>query len=283
VAFVHTAQHNALATVDSNQALWFAPGNPEYVPVTLIDPGRDGVLGTSDDKPITVYQLASSGTAISTITTNNDLLDQHTKSISFDLNKRFSHGWALIGGYTYTNVFQATTSVSNPNNELVNAAGVSGGRAHDFKVTGTFQLPYQILFGVNARLDSGLPITRTWAIPTCSASVTTNCLANASASTTSVNAEPRGDVLLPWLGSADIRFGRYFNVGTNRFDLSFDIYNITNTNTVFSVRTTTGLVTVFQNNVATNPSQSISQFLSPTGVIAPRILRINLTWTFGAR
>lgn len=282
VAFVHTAQHHQLATIDQNQALWFDPVNPEFVPVTLTDPGRDGVPGTADDQPITVYQLTSSSITTSSITTNNDLLDQHTKSISFDLNKRFSHGWALIGGYTYTNVFQAAQSVSNPNGLLVNSGGVSGGRAHDFKLTGTFELPYQVLFGVNARLDSGLPITRSWAIPACSKSVVSNCLLNASGNTT-VNAEPRGDVLLPWLGTADIRFGRFFNVGTNRFDVSIDIYNITNANTIFSVRTNTGQTTVFFNNDPTQTSQKVASFLSPTGVTGPRILRFNLTWTFGAR
>jgi Carboxypeptidase regulatory-like domain/TonB-dependent Receptor Plug Domain len=284
IAFVHTAQHHELGAVDTNEANWFSGPNPEYTAVQLIDPGRDGVLGTSDDQPITAYSLSSASNAVTTLTENDDRLDIHTKSVSFDLTKRFSHGWQLVGGYTYTDVFQQAASVSTPD-ALINSAGVAGGRAHDFKLAGSFQLPYQILFGVNARLDSGLPITRTWAIPTCTPSVPTDCLAvsPSGGSTTSINAEPRGDLLLPWLGTADIRFGRFFNVGTNRFDLSFDIYNITNANTVFSVRTTTGTVTVFQNNVPTNPSQTIAQFLSPTGVTAPRILRVNLTWTFGAR
>jgi hypothetical protein len=276
VAFVHSAQHNQLATVDQNMANWLSGPNPVYKAVTLTDPGRDGVLGTADDAPITVYQLVNPTTAISTITTNSDLLDQRTKSISFDLNKRFSRGWALIGGYTYTDVHQDAASVSNPNNAYVNASGVSGGRAHDFKITGTFELPYQILFGVNGRLDSGLPITRTWTIPACTASVVSNCLPSA----TTVNAEPRGDVLLPWLGTVDFRFGRFFNMPKGRIDLSADIYNITNANTVFSVRTNTATVKVFNNNDPTQASQVVPTYLSPTGVVGPRILRFNLTWTF---
>jgi hypothetical protein len=284
IAFVHTAQHHQLGAVDTNEANWFSATNPEYVPVQLVDPGRDGILGTADDRPITGFALANASNAATTLTENDDRLDIHTKSVSFDITKRFSHGWQLLGGYTYTDVFQQAASVSSPDN-LINSAGVAGGRAHDFKLAGSFQLPYQVLFGINARLDSGLPITRSWAIPTCTSSVPTDCLAisPSGGSTTTINAEPRGDLLLPWLGTADIRFGRFFNVGTNRFDLSFDIYNITNANTIFSVRTTTGVVKVFQNNVPTNSSQTIAQFLSPTGVTSPRILRVNLTWTFGAR
>jgi hypothetical protein len=278
VAFVHTAQHNQLATVDQNQALWFAANNPIYQSVALIDPGRDGVLGTSDDQPITAFQLVNPKTVISTITTNNDLLDQHSKGVSLNLNKRFSKGWAMIAGYTFQHIDQAEPSVSNPNAEI-NGTGVSGGREQDFKLTGTFQLPYQILFAVNSRLDSGLPITRTWTIPSCSKTVLTDCL-NAS---TSINAEPRGDIQLPWLGTVDLRFGRFFNIGTNRFDVSIDVYNITNANTIYSVRTNTGLTTVFLNNNPQSTSQIIPSFLSPTGVTSPRIMRFNLTWTFGAR
>jgi len=277
VSFVHTAQHHQLGTVDQNQDLWFSGANPLYTAVNLIDPGRDGVLGTSDDLPITAYQLRP-GAAVSTITTNSDLLDQRAKSVSFDITKRYTRGWALIGGYTYTDVHQDALSISNPNNALINAGGVSGGRAHDFKVTGTFDLPYQILFGVNGRLDSGLPITRTWTIPACTSSVVSNCLTTA----TTVNAEPRGDVLLPWLGTIDFRFGRYFTLPRGgRLNLSVDIYNITNANTVFSVRTNTATVKVFNNNDPTQASQVIPTFLSPTGIPGPRILRFNLNWMFG--
>ena len=279
VAFVHTAQHNQLGSVDQNQANWFDPTNPEYVAVNLTDPGRDGVLGTADDLPITAYQLASKSISVVSLTQNNDQLDQHAKTVSFNLNKRFSHGWGLIGGYTFAHITQDVLSVSNPNNMLVNASGISGGRAHDIKIAGTFQLPYQVLFGINARFDSGLPITRTWTVPGCTASVTTNCLLNS----TTINAEPRGSVELSWLNDVDLRFGRFFNIGSNRFDVSIDVYNITNANTIFSVRTNTGLSTVFFNNDPTQTSQKIASFLSPTGVNAPRILRFNLTWTFGAR
>jgi hypothetical protein len=279
VAFVHASQHNQLATVDQNQALWFAAGNPVWQAVNLTDPGRDGVLGTADDLPITAYQLVNTKTVISSITTNDDRLDQRSKGVSLNLNKRFGNGWAMIGGYTFQHINQTNQSVSNPNGLLVNSGGVSGGREQDFKLTGEFQLPYQILFAVNSRLDSGLPITRTWTIPSCSKSVPTDCL-NAR---TTVNAEPRGTVQLPWLGTVDLRFGRFFNIGSNRFDVSIDVYNITNTNTIFSVRTNTGQTTVFLNNNPTLASQNIASFLSPTGVTAPRIMRFNLTWTFGAR
>ncbi len=76
----------------------------------------------------------------------------------------------------------------------MNAAGEDGGRRHNFKATGSYDLPYGIAFGFGFRLNSGLPITRTWQIQSCSATVLTNCVRQAAIT---VNAEPRGSVLLP--------------------------------------------------------------------------------------
>jgi hypothetical protein len=109
--------------------------------------------------------------------------------------------------------------------------------------------------------------------------VLANCLSNS----TTVNAEERGTVELPWLGTLDLRFGRFFNLGSNRFDVSVDFYNITNANTIFSVRTNTATTKVFFNNDPTQSSQTISSFLSPSGVTGPRAFQFNLAWTFGAR
>ena len=59
-----------------------------------------------------------------------------------------------------------------------------------------------------------------------------------------VNAEPRGSVELGWLPTLDLRAGRFFNVKGSRLELSVDVYNATNANTVFGVRTNTGLATI---------------------------------------
>jgi hypothetical protein len=167
-------------------------------------------------------------------------------------------------------------NLSSPNNVYVNAAGESGGRRHNFKVSGSYNLPYQLLFAANYRIASGLPITRTWAVPACSASITSNCLT----STVTVNAEPRGSVTLKPLGQVDLRIGRAFRMGTRGFDVSVDLYNATNANTVFGVRQTTSTTAIRANNDASNPVTTIASFLSPTGVLSPRILRFNLRYSF---
>ena len=86
---------------------------------------------------------------------------------------------------------------------------------------------------------------------------------------------------MDWLPTLDLRAGRYFTFGGNRLELSVDLYNATNANTVFATRTTTGLASIrVGGDPAVAPTQ-IAAFLSPTAVLAPRVLRFNISYQFG--
>jgi Carboxypeptidase regulatory-like domain/TonB-dependent Receptor Plug Domain len=273
-SFYHTREHNTQGTVDANFADW----PTLYTLTTLTDPGPDGVAGTTDDQPIQVYNL-NPGAVTSTSTVNDDRLATHYNGVEFIVHKRYSNGWTVLGSYDYSHTSQDVLSLSNPNNAYVNATGESGGRRHIFKFSGSYTLPHQILVAANLRLQSGLPITRTWAISACSATVTSNCLNQA----VTVNAIPRGSVELAWLPTLDLRVGRTFRLGTNRFDLSLDVFNVTNANTVWGVRTNTGLTYVRAAADPNAPVTTIASWLSPTGVQSPRVAQINFTYTFGGR
>jgi hypothetical protein len=273
-SFIHTRQHDVQGTVDQSMAQW----PTLYSQVPLIDPGRDGVLGTADDLPITVYSL-NQGAVTSTQTLNDDRLALHYNGVDFNVTQRSSK-MNLLFGYTYSHTRQDIISLSNPNNVFVNAGGEAGGRRHNLKATGSYQLKYGILLAGNFRLQSGLPITRTWTIPACSSRVPTDCLP----SSTTVNAEPRGSVELPWLPTLDLRIGRNFAFrGADQLELSVDAYNVTNANTVFNVRTTTGLTPIHVNGDPSTPTTNIQSYLSPTQFLSPRVVRLNVTYRFGAR
>ena len=267
VSYLRTREHDITGQVDQNIDQW----NSLFTPITLTEPGRDGVAGTADDGPITVYNQNAAGTVTSPVTINDDRLATQYDGVDIVASKRYSNGWALLAGYTYSRTRVDLTSLANPNAAFVNAAGESGGRRHNFKASGNYDLPYSIVVGANFRLQSGLPITRTWAVPS----------AQLRQGSVTVNAEPRGSVELDWLPTLDLRAGRYFTFGGNRVELSFDIYNVTNANTVFAVRTGTGLSTVRVAGDSANPPIQIAQFLSPTSVLAPRVLRFNITYDFG--
>jgi hypothetical protein len=271
VAYIHGREHDQQSTPDVPLDQWAN----DYSLVTLTDPGRDGALGTADDKPITVYSL-NPGVVLSPVTINDDRLSQHYNGVDFTVTQRASN-FNLLFGYTYSHTTQDIVSLNNPNNVFVNASGQSGGRRHNLKATGSYQWKYGLLFAGNFRLQSGLPVTRQWAIPSCSATITTNCLTNA----VTVNAEPRGSFELPWLPTLDLRAGRFFNMGGNRLDLSVDVYNVTNANTVFAVRTGSNTTPIHVNGDPTTPVTRIATFNSPTQFLAPRVVRFNVTYQFG--
>jgi hypothetical protein len=273
VAYVHGRERDQQSTPDVPLDQWAN----DYTLVTLTDPGRDGKLGTSDDKPISVYSL-NTGVTTSPVTVNDDRLSQHYNGVDFTVTQRAAHFNGLFG-YTYSHTTQNIISLTNPNSVFVNASGQSGGRRHNLKATGSYQWKWGLLFAGNFRLQSGLPVTRQWAIPSCSSTVTTNCLTTG----VTVNAETRGSFELPWLPTLDLRGGRYFMLAGNRLDLSVDVYNVTNANTVFAIRTGSNTTPIHVNGDPTTPTTNISTWNSPTQFLGPRVLRVNVSYQFGGR
>ena len=273
-AFFNRREFDVYGSVDGDFDRW----GVMYSPIQVTDPGRDGRAGTADDKTITAYTLNPGFTEVSDLNVNDDRLGAKYNGIEIVATKRYGRGTTLLGGYTYSKQTVERTSLENPNAALINADGVSGGRRHNFKLSGSATLPYKIVFGLNALASSGLPITRTFQIPRCSATVLTGCL-NQPAQT--VNAEPRGSVELPGRFQVDLRLGRLFDLNGQRFEIGVDAYNLTNANTVFDVRTGTGLTNVRYAGDPTQPVTQIPTFLSPTGALGPRIIRFNVTYWFG--
>ncbi|MEO6222798.1 MAG: TonB-dependent receptor, partial [Vicinamibacterales bacterium] len=208
-AFFHRREFDTYGTVDGDINQW----DTMFSPISAVDPGRDGLVGTADDKTITVYTLNPGFTLVSDLPINDNRLGVKYKGVEVVATKRYSRGTTLLAGYTYSRETVERTSLANPNSALVNADGLSGGRRHNFKASGSATLPYRITFGLNFLYGSGLPITRTVQIPTCTAAVTTGCLRQAA---DTVNAEPRGSIELPARYQVDLRLGRLFTVNGRR-------------------------------------------------------------------
>jgi hypothetical protein len=274
LAVFHRREYDTYGSVDADMALW----DTMYTPIQVTENGRDGRPNTADDKTLTVYTLKPGFSEVTDLSVNDDRLGQKYKGLEVVATKRYGNGTTLLAGYTYSREEVELTSLENPNAARVNQKGLSGGRRHNFKASGSATLPYKIVFGANLLWASGLPITRTVVIPACAGSVTTGCLLQGART---VNAEPRGSVELPQRYQIDLRLGRLFDVNGQRFEVGVDAYNLTNANTVYDVRTGTGLTNVRYAGDATQPVTQIATFLSPTGALGPRIIRFNVTYWFG--
>jgi hypothetical protein len=273
VAYFHSQERDTQGTVDNNIDLW-----PQlFTKTTLTDPGRDGVLGTGDDAPIEIYNQNQTGTVTSQVTKNNSLLEQRYNGVDFQVTRRKAGRWQLLAGYTFSSTKVDATNIGTPNSAFVNAAGENGGRRHNFKASGSYDGPKGVVFGFGLRVNSGLPVTRTWQIQSCSATVLTNCVRQAA---TTINAEPRGSVLLPAVHTLDLRAGKRFRFGGDTLELSFDLYNAMNANMVTSTRVTTGLSSIRPAGDPTAAVVSIPSWNSPTNVLAPRVGRFNISYSF---
>jgi hypothetical protein len=264
VTYIQRREHDQIATIE--QGIPFS----YYTPITVADPGPDGLTGTADDTTLTVYNENLPTVPSVQGPGNDDRVDQRYKGVEATVSKRFSNRWTMLGGYTFSRTLVDTTSVTSPNSFVNNQGRASIDRAHNFKLTGSYLLPYDIQFGANLRAQSGQPYTRTLLVTGL----------NQNTSGVTVNAEPRGNYLLPWLTTADLRVGKIFRVrGVNTFEVDMDVYNLTNSNAVYNVRTTTARQNV--TDYTTGQTIQIAQFNSPIAVLGPRIIRFNVSYKFG--
>lgn len=274
LTYITRREYDTYGTVDGDIDRW----DLDYAPITIVEPGRDGLSGTTDDLPLVVYSLNPGATLIADGQVNDDRLGTTYHGIEIVATKRYGNGTTLLGGYTYSRETNEVASLANPNAARVNADGLSGGRRHNFKVSGSAMLPYKVLFGLNMVAASGLPITRTYQVPGCTTTVTTGCLRQGA---TTVNAESRGSFELPGRFQVDTRLSRMFMVRNQRVEVGVDAYNLFNANTVFAVRTGTGRTLIRYANDPARPQEQIPTFNSPTGALGPRIIRVQATFWFG--
>jgi hypothetical protein len=249
------------------------PANPyDTFLTTRADLGRDGVAGTADDGTFQFYNRNVGGTNL-THHTNDPTFRQTYNGIEISGTKRMSNRWQMLMGYTYSQTRQKGLSVNVNPNALINAegpvTGQTGDRPHQFKVSGTYILPfYDIGLAANLNRQSGAVITR---------SINT---AQTVGGNTAVNVEPLGSYRLPTRTAADVRFFKTTNFGSRSLELSMDLHNITNTNTFWDARSLGGTIGLRQNGDPTGTINTVPQFGSPAQVFGPRNIRFNAALRF---
>ena len=256
VGFVYKAENNLWQLIDIGRPydLW-------SVPFTVADPGPDGRAGTGDDGTFTAYNM-------STVTVSKYQRqapadrDQNYKSLELTLNKRMSHKWSLVGSFLYTS--RNTKYVGHPQspNEALN--NNAHGTIWTLKLVGSYRAPYGITISPVLRHQSGDAIPRR-------VSVSTN------GGTINMLAQPVGSYREDNIWIVDTRVEKQFTFGANRrVGVFFDLFNINNTNAAQDWDSITGLRTV----TVDNAPASVARFRYPTTVLAPRVARFGVKFTF---
>lgn len=256
------------------------PANPfDSFLTTRPDAGRDGVMGTADDATFQFYNRTS--TALNqTYFTNDRSYRQTYKGLEVTATKRMSNRWQMVVGYTYSRSRVKGFSVNIDPNLLLNVTGPLAGqntnfngqigdRPHQFKMTGTYVLPfYDIGVAANLNSQSGVPITRQLAV------------AKTVGGNSTVNVEPLGSYRLPHRTSGDVRIFKTQHFGSRSLEASVDFNNVTNVNTPWDARTLGGTINLRQNGDPAGTVNTLPQFASPSQIFGPRNVRFNVAFRF---
>jgi hypothetical protein len=256
------------------------PANPyDSFLTTRPDSGRDGVAGTADDSTFQFYNRTS--TALNqTFFTNDRSFRQTYNGIEITGTKRMSNRWQMLVGYTFGQSRIEGLSVNTNPNNLINVTGPLAGqntnfngqigdRPHQFKVTGTYVLPwYDIGVAGNLNAQSGIVITRQLTV------------AQTVGGNSTINVEPLGSYRLPSRTAADARVFKTTHFGPRSLEVSVDFHNVTNTNTYWDARTLGNTINLRQNGDPAGAINTVPQFGSPAQVFGPRNIRFNVAFRF---
>jgi hypothetical protein len=232
------------------------PLNAYSIPVSVVDPGPDGRLGSADDRaPLTAYDLTteSLNTAPVNLTTNlpDSSSDYTTWEISAtrrqnarsSLQASFTHTWSREAGLGTGNDFTP--------NALINASGNQDRfRTWQAKLNAVVNLPWGFRAVPVVRYQSGQPFARTF--------VRTLTYGNAT-----IKAEPISANRAPEIVLVDVRSEKVLRVKGMQVAGFVDVYNLFNANGAQTLTTSSGAF-----------------YLRPTAITGPRMFRIGarLVW-----
>lgn len=233
------------------------------IPITIRDPGPDGVLGNADDGPgIPGFNLSEAARTapIRNIATNlSGDAEYHTVELS--ANKRQAGRWSLQGSFAmrwnkdqdtgyFGNNLRSLTTPANPNEFINTADGRYNFTMWTVKVNGSYDAPWGIRLTPALRVQQGQPFGRTF-------------LAGAANGinygSQRILAEPIDSQRQDTISILDLRAEKSFRTGTRRIAIFGDIYNITNSNAAQNITWNSG-----------------TAYRRPVSIIGPRIARAGL-------
>jgi Carboxypeptidase regulatory-like domain/TonB dependent receptor-like, beta-barrel len=235
-------------------------------PVTIRDPGPDGVLGNGDDGPgIPGFNLSAAALAAPVVNVTTNLpgsAEFHTFELS--ANKRQSGRWSLQGSFAirwnqdqdtgyFGNNLRAVVTPSTAN-DLINT--VEGGR-YKFsqwtaKINGSYDAGWGIRVTPALRIQQGQPFGRTFL----AGSANGINYGSQRILTEPIDSQRQDDIVI-----LDVRTEKFFNLGNGRrFGAFFDVYNLTNSDAAQNINWGSG-----------------STYRFPVTIIGPTIMR------FGAK
>jgi hypothetical protein len=251
-----------------------------WLPMTVTDPGRDAVLGTSDDKSLTVYGLRADRPTPVYRYANIPEAEQKYMAGILTFDKRLSHGWQLAGSLVLSSFkgnlgadaaagYASTSRFTDPNG-LTNASGPLWlDRPFQAKIMAGVQLPYEFFLGAYFRFLSGAPYGRSLArvyFPDGYMGYGTQT------PYVTVSAEASGVGREPAFSSLDLRLQRGFRIGrAGKLDLYLDVFNLFGSSALFEDNDPAGVLRSDLSTPTYAVSSTYGSILSYYGVRSIRL------------
>jgi len=252
--FIYRHDRDITATVDVGVPF------DSYTPVTVNDPGPDGIPGTGDDGTITVFAQDPDTIGDSRLLLTNPEGNERTyKGIEFVASRRFSNRWQAVVSLVVAEmeVIQPTIALStidlydNPNG-LINAKGLDPAhQSVQLKLQGTYQFDFGLGVSGLYRFRSGNRYTRELPV------------VGLPQGPFSVRAESRGASTTDSLSVLDLRLEQGIDTASGRFGLIVDVFNLFNASPTVHEGAITGV-----------------NYGQPLSIVSPRVARIGLRYTW---
>lgn len=225
------------------------------VPVTVRDPGPDGIVGSADDGgTLTAWNLAAPYVGLPTVNVTKNLPTAKNDYYTFEMtgDKRMSNSWSLLASFAHTWSRAAFLgAATNPNLGINRADGRDHSTSWQAKLSMTLALPKEFRVSPLVRHQAGPNFGRTFVAPL-------------NFGSTTLLAEPFNSQRTRNVTLVDMRIEKSFTVAKKWLPAAFfDLYNILNTNAENAVISSSG-----------------SSWLRPTTIVSPRIVKlgVKLDW-----
>ncbi|HWW83616.1 MAG TPA: TonB-dependent receptor, partial [Vicinamibacterales bacterium] len=245
-----------------------------YTPITINIPN-----GPNGAQTATVYNLNPAYLGLqNNVYLNDPYLDTNYNGVEVTASKRLSKRWQMVAGFTAgkntgglntggqsgggspTGQGQSNTTSSDlndPNNTIFTNGVVGFDSTYAFRMSGSYSFPGNVLFAGSLISNTGYPYYSAF-------SVTRALVPTLTRSSQYIPLTARGDERLPAVTQLDLRVSRAFNLGQGRKIVpQVDFFNVTNANTVQTLGNAIG-----------------GSYLSTTGFIPPRIIRVGISANF---
>jgi outer membrane receptor protein involved in Fe transport len=196
-----------------------------YTPTDALDPGPDGLAGTSDDAILTVYARDPETIGRSeNLLTNPEGSERTYKGFELNATKRFADNWQAAASLVVSDleVVKPTTisteaGIFDSPNGLINAKGRDPNNApYQLKLQGMYMFRFGLTLSGFYRLAAGEPYTRQLVVT------------GLPQGPFNVFAEPRGESQTDTVSQLDLRFEQDFALGSGRIGVTLDVFNLFN-------------------------------------------------------